>query len=273
LVHPDFLIIGAQKSGTTSLAGALRKHPDIFIPLVKEAHHFGVVPDDEVGGPAYAEFFRGWEGEQLVGEATPEYLYLPRAPRQIYGHLPDVRCIAVLRNPVDRAYSAYWHAVRWGLVRGPFEEALAMEPRRLGLGEYGFFSFVDRGRYVVQLRRYERHGFDSTQLHIVVFEDLTSRTTAILSEVQTFLGVADAPVELPLNNPARRSILPPSIRSVVATRRRVPLVRRNMRRLERLFHPPPMAPMTRKRLTDYFRPYNDALADWLGRDLSVWEGP
>lgn len=99
---PDFLILGARKCGTTSLASALRLHPQVFIPQSKEAHHFGSVGDSDVGGEAYRAFFREWSGQPVGGEATPTYLYWSRSAEQICRFLPGVKGIVVLRDPDDR---------------------------------------------------------------------------------------------------------------------------------------------------------------------------
>nr|WP_283250919.1 sulfotransferase [Rhabdothermincola salaria] len=266
------MIIGAQKCGTTSLAVALGRHPDIFVPAGKEAHHFGTVHDAGVGGEDYAGFFAGWQGERLIGEATPEYLYLPSAPRQILGYLPEVRLVAMLRDPVDRAWSAYWHGVRTGVIRGSFEQALDDEARVLGRGRYSFTSLVDRGRYVTQLRRYEAAGLDRAALHVVIFEELVADPVAGVEAVQRFLGVEPLALGLELRNPARLNRLPAVLRGPVWRRRGTRWGRHVYGRSLVPFTPPPMAPATRACLVEAFAPYNEALATWLGRDLP-WSTP
>lgn len=269
--RPDFLVLGAQKSGTSSLAKALRGHPDVFLPGAKEAHHYGMVPDDEVGGEAYRRFFAGHRGQAVVGEATPEYLYLPEACRQIVTFAPDVRAVVVLRNPVDRAYSAYWHGVRVGRIRGSFEGALLDEARALADSKWGFRSLFDRGRYVVQLERYVRAGLDRSQLLVVVHEDLVADPAAGLAAVQEHLGVEPRVTELSRANGAQRSVLPPRLRLALAqNKRRSEAARRLQRASLRRFTPPPMHPLTRRALAERYLPYDRALEEWLGRDLSVW---
>ena len=85
---PTFLILGAQKCGTTSLARALARNPHIFLPSAKEAHYFGEVADEDIDAATYSQFFSGWSHEPMIGEATPEYLALPGAASQIHRLLP-----------------------------------------------------------------------------------------------------------------------------------------------------------------------------------------
>src|SRR5262245_35984407 len=133
---PDFLILGAQKSGTSTLATALGRHPDIYIPWMKEAHYFHT-KDARADAPEYQAFFSDRQGERFAGEATPDYLYVAEAAINIARELPEARFVVILRNPVDRAYSAYWHARRAGAIEGSFEEGLACEGLHLARGEWG----------------------------------------------------------------------------------------------------------------------------------------
>src|ERR671919_2133494 len=103
---PTFLVIGAMKSGTTALINSLGKHPDVFA-LPSEIHFFDRFHDR--GLDWYRERFAKARGQGAVGESTPEYMYLPHARERIVRDLPGVQLIAILRNPVERAYSHYWH--------------------------------------------------------------------------------------------------------------------------------------------------------------------
>lgn len=269
-MKPDFLIIGAQKSGTTSLAGALRQHPDVFIPRIKEAHHFDRASDADLCGPRYRDFFAAWSGERLIGEATPEYLPGRRPMRRIIEHLPEVKAIAVIRNPVDRAYSAYWHGQRVGITSRSFEGALADESR-LGIDEPGFWDLVERGKYINQFNRWINAGFDRSRLLVVLHEDLVDDTTSGLLAVQSFLDLTPARLRVPHSNRARMSRLPIPVRRVVFNQRHRPMVRDLMNRSLVPFKAPPMDPATRAMLVERFRPYNRALESFLDRDLSHWD--
>src|SRR5690606_33439746 len=110
---PTFLVIGAARSGSTWISRNLARHPDVFIPKEKELHFFD--QRYEEGIEAYRAYVRAATAEKAIGEATPAYLHTPAAAARIRAHLPDVKLIACLRDPIDRLYSRYWNA------RGRFE--------------------------------------------------------------------------------------------------------------------------------------------------------
>lgn len=254
------------------MAAALRPHPDIFLPAAKEAHHFGTVSDADAGGAAYARFFAGWDGTSMVGEATPTYLSDPTAARQIARVAPDVRAVAIVRNPVDRAYSAYWHGVRSGYLRGSFEQVLAAEPRHAAMPWASFSRPVHVGRYAEQIRRYHRLGIGPSQLLVVVFEELIADPAAHLAAIQTHIGVAPLVSELPRVNTTMRNTLPRALRKYVFRARRQSLPARWLyQTFNRPYSPPPMNPITRRGLVATFAPHNEALRHLLGRDLPGWD--
>ncbi len=268
---PDFLILGAQKCGTTSLVNSLQSHPEIFIPRAKEAHHFGSVEDDEAGGPRYWKFFSGWDGQPIVGEATPSYIARSSSAAQICRVLPQVKGIAMLRNPVDRAYSAYWHRVRNGREQRSFTKMIAAELGTTSATCDDELSVLARGRYVEQLLRYLDFGFERDRLLVLIFEEVKSNASLALRSIQVFLGVEVLPLELPRSNHVRRNVLPLPIRRALEKRWANPMVRRILRASDRPFTPPPMDPAVRARLVEYYRPHNARLAQLLGRDLPDWD--
>lgn len=260
---PNFLIIGAQKCGTTALAYSLRKHPEVFLPKAKEAHHFGTVAGDSVGGIAYREFFKDWRGEPHIGEATPNYLTLPNAAQQIHTVLPNVRLVVSLRNPVDRAYSAYWHALREGAVRGSFEQVISA-PEQLALNRR-WSGIISDGRYHRYLMNYKRL-FKQEQIHIIIHEDLIAHPSKTLVALANFLGIGDPSLfPAPKQNQTSRSKLPHFMRSLLV--QHFPAFHK---RTLIPFIPPPMQPDTRATLCRFYRSDNEKLADCLGRDLSQW---
>ena len=107
---PDFVVVGAQKAGTTSLYRMLRKHPQIHMPRTKELHFFDVHWDRASSGTPTSSRPGRWEWRR--GEATPYYLYRPMVRERMLQVLPKARIVVILRNPVDRAYSHYWHDLR-----------------------------------------------------------------------------------------------------------------------------------------------------------------
>ena len=198
---PDFLIIGAQRAGSSSLFAYVCAHPSVAEPTHKEIHFF----DNNWfrGLDWYRRYFplRARMGGRITGEASPYYLFHPAAPGRVVETLPDVRLIAVLRDPVERAYSAYQLARRQGHETLEFEEALAREVERLAGEEeriladpryasvaHRRFSYRTRGLYAEQLERwYER--FPREQLLVVRSEDLFAEPEATLQTVFAFLGL------------------------------------------------------------------------------------
>jgi hypothetical protein len=213
---PSFLIIGAQRAGTTALFYYLRIHPEIAPPRradtdvdwPKEIHFFDERFDK--GIEWYRSFFplavrqqlaRKRGGDLITGEGTPSYLFYPHVPERVAATLPDVRLIAMLRDPVERAYSHYQLMARTGREKLSFEDALAAEEERLA-GEkeqlatdpdrraphHRHRSYVARGLYAEQLERWLAH-FPREQLLVLRAEDFRTRPAEIYAEVLAFLGI------------------------------------------------------------------------------------
>lgn len=252
---PDFLVLGAQKAGTTSLFRYLEEHPRVLPCLVKEVHYFSV--QHERGEAWYRSHFptRGAlarasaraGGPVLTGESSPYYLFHPLAPARAKACVPDARLIVLLRDPAERAHSHYHHVLKYGLEDAPsFAEALDREQERLASEESASIeagtavhhrnhSYAARGRYAEQLRAWLEH-YPREQLCVLSAEELTRRPGAVLREALAFLGLP--PFELPRyerHNPSGK---------------------------------PPLEPALRERLAGIFEPSNAELAELLGRDLA-----
>ena len=170
---PTFLICGTQKGGTTSLYHYLRDHPEIYMPLKKEVHFFDL--NFHRGLDWYKEHFKV-EDEKIkaIGEATPFYMYLETVPKRIHKTIPNAKLIFILRDPVKRAYSHYWHELMSGYEILSFEEAIRREEERLSKGTIfvkQHYSYKDRGKYVIQLKRYMKY-FTRNQMLILILEEL-----------------------------------------------------------------------------------------------------
>ena len=194
---PNFLIIGAARSGTTSLYSALQSHPDVYLPINKRPEpHFFLKDAEFATGVGYYEqrFFAGWSGQRAVGEASTSYLFGAEVPARVKRIIPDVKLICVLRNPIDRAFSSYWHTVRSGLEALPFEQALEQETTRkrelagTAMGEIAPFAYVERGLYHEQLTRWLAE-FPRGQFAILLFEDLLADPRSALQAVARILGI------------------------------------------------------------------------------------
>ena len=249
---PDFLIIGAQKSGTTSLYKYLVEHPKILPSFKKEVHFFDLNYHKGVGW--YRAHFPLKVEKNLkaglTGEATPLYIFHPHVPQRVHSIIPKVKLIVMLRNPVDRAYSHYWHEVRKGRERLGFEEAIRAEERRvkdelkkvMDNEHYNSFNFIHytyltRGIYVEQLRRW-MHYFPRKQFFIFSSEEFFSNPSKIYIEILKFL-------RLPRWEPQEY----------------------------RVYHKgryPPMNRLIREQLVDFFKPYNEELYRLIGRKFN-WD--
>jgi Sulfotransferase domain len=254
---PDFLILGAQKAGTTALYAYLREHPALTGPAWKEVSFFdrhfwrgeawyrGNFPNK-----LYLRAVRARAGvDAIVGEASPSYVFHPQAPERVAAFAPAARLIVLVRNPVDRALSHYHHEVALGREPLPFEQALDDEAIRME-GElermrdpryfshaWWNFTYQGRGRYAEQLERWLEH-FPHEQLLVIPSEDLLQRPRETYAHVLDFLGA-----------PPHELAAYPRI-------------------FEREY--PPMEPATRDRLREHFAEPNRRLYKLLGRDLG-WE--
>ena len=154
-VLPNFLIVGAQKCGTTSQSYYLREHPDIFMAS-QEVKFFNINKNWRKGLDFYSTFFTGVQGETMIGEKSASYSFSkqnlrPPVQERITSVLPDAKLIWCLRNPVDRAYSQHWFRVSFGVERNSFEHVLE---RQMNGTERKRDNYLDRGIYVQQIRSF-----------------------------------------------------------------------------------------------------------------------
>jgi Sulfotransferase domain len=244
---PDFLILGAQKAGTTALYAYLRRHPAITGPSWKEVSYFD--RHYAHGEAWYRGNFpnRSRARGKLVGEASPSYLFHPLGPERVRALLPDSRLVALVRNPVERAFSHYNHEVALGREPLSFEEALDAEEERLRgeverlVADARYFSrpwwshtYKARGRYAEQLERWLAV-FPKEQLLVLATDDLGAEPERTHARVLEFLGAA----------PHRLDSYP--------------------RVFERRYRPMPAE--ARERLAAEFEEPNRRLYELLGRDL------
>ncbi len=252
---PDFVIIGARKCGTTFLYHLLTQHPHIEPAALKEVHFFDALYEE--GVEWYRQNFptpRWKDGRTTItGEASPHIAY-PLAPERVAEVVPRARLIALLRNPVDRAYSRYQQMVRRGRITRSFEEVVEREKAMLlkapqsgeDREEYlaevresseDWIQALYKGLYVEHLARWSEF-FDREQMLILKSEDFFTRPQEILQQVFGFL---DLPEWEPDPSEFER--------------------KRNARKYEK------MNPETRRSLEEFFEPHNKRLYEYLGRDL------
>jgi len=286
---PDFLIIGAAKSGTTTLYAYLGRHPRIFMSTIKEPEFFALDSVYDRGLDWYTSLFKDAAMDQLCGEASTAYTrwpQLPEAAPRIARVLPNARLIYVMRHPIERAYSHYVHRVTRELyphqpIRWTFEEHVRRDPMCL-----------DGSRYLEQIERYTPF-FPRESFLFLLMEDLNKKPVETLRRVWQFLGIDEITVEdTDLKSNESREIREGRIRRYTTSPvRAIPGVGRLTavlprswknrlytvlhrspygRWVERRHTPPPMLPQTRAKLVEQLRTPNDRLADFLGRDLSHW---
>ncbi|HVE28682.1 MAG TPA: sulfotransferase domain-containing protein [Mycobacteriales bacterium] len=232
---PSFLIVGAQRCGTTSMYKTLSQHP-MVLPAVlhKGAHYF----DTGYGhGPAW---YRGHfplhvtarraapapDRLPITGESSPYYMFHPLAGQRIAADLPGVKLVVLLRDPVERAYSAHTHETARGFETEPFERALELEPVRLAGEEarlvadpayqshsHQHHAYVTRGRYADQLRRLEAL-FGRDRLHVVDSQRFFTDPEPVFADVVDFLGVGAAGgIAYEKHNARPRAPMPDSVRA------------------------------------------------------------
>src|SRR5262245_55702300 len=208
-VLPDYLIVGAMKAGTSFLYWLLTQHPQVLPASDKEVNFFDYQYERGINwyrtNFPWAKQARQRSRETglktFCGEASPYYIFHPHSARRIARHIPRVKIIMLLRNPVDRTYSHFHHQVRLGQEKVSFEEAVALEPQRLQ-GEkekiladeryksfnYPGYSYMARGVYVDQVLEYHKH-FPREQVLIIRSEDLFTDALDVFYRVQDFVGL------------------------------------------------------------------------------------
>jgi hypothetical protein len=214
---PDFFLIGAPKAGTSALHAALAQHPGLFLSPVKEPKYYlcGDSPPPAYKGPGDAHSNQEWiwQRERYLslfddapegvprGESTPFYLYHRDARRRIAVDRPDAKLIAVLRDPVDRAYSNWMHLRMDGLEpRHDLLEAVRREPERVDAGWAPFWHYQRLGMYGRQLADLFDH-FPRDQVLLLRYKQLVHEPEQTLDRVCTFLGVEAPPsLEVPRDN-------------------------------------------------------------------------
>lgn len=294
---PDFFIIGAPKAGSSALWQALRGHPDVYFPATKEPNYFAYkghslgfsCPGSEylrqtcvTDEAEYRRLFCDCPAGSRAGEASVGYLSTPDAPAELAAAVPRARLVAVLRHPVDRAFShwTYMRQLGWEAI-ADFEAAVAAAPSRLAAGWRPAWDYLEPGRYGKHLDRWFGH-LDRSQLLVLFYTDWVSRPHEVLRQVCRHIGVEprdDLPVmrENPTHGlrwptlrrwmvsdsvPRRfaHRLLPARVRDAVS----IVAERANIGPKPRL------DPAIRRKLLDVYASDMDRLETITGHDLSGW---
>jgi len=275
---PNFLIIGAQKSGTTWFGRMLNQHPEVFV-YGEEIHFFDKEQNFEKGIESYKQYFTETHNKKFVGEKTPDYLWangngleghLPFVHKNIYSHLPEAKLILLLRNPVERAISAVHHIVRTGRISPLFSiDRLLMGDEKVSLERYGIF---EKGMYYEQIRAFQEYFVPQQMLILIYEEDVVENPQRSLERSCRFLGA---------NATYKFSGLKTRINDHNHSWLRMtldfyfPSLKRISRRLDKLNISNKVRPKqhTLKYLYDLYKEPNEKLFRFLGREIPSWKVP
>src|SRR5207248_7971621 len=187
----DFVIGGTQKGGTSALDSFLRQHPEICMPDTKKELHFFDREDENADYKKYHANFKPKPKQRVIGEASPMYMYWETAPYRIWKYNPKMKWILALRNPVERAFSAWNMEIKRGKEKLAFAEAIEKEPERCREAlplQHRVYSYVDRGFYAHQVRRLFNI-FSKENVLVLLSEELRNEHQKTLRRVFEFLGV------------------------------------------------------------------------------------
>jgi hypothetical protein len=295
---PTFLIAGGAKCGTTSLANSLRRHPEIFIPKIKEINFFHADVYWKKGLSWYQKYFNRATRAHSIGEASPLYMISKTACQRIRQTMPTVKLLFLLRNPIARAHSDFWYRKRLGFEERELievlseeaqhqdEEAIEKAIRKAPFGYYRPYVLYP-GYYTRRLKTYLDH-FPPEQILILLFDDLVHHPGEALNTIQDFLGVHRQELRIEKDNPSKvpRSIfylrLLNRLRSHHSFLRKMFMVNLTTRELwsslgERLVAinmqeapKPPLQEEEYALLVKIFEPEIKGLSRLLGRDLQRW---
>jgi Sulfotransferase domain len=289
---PDFVIIGAAKSGTTTLYEYLCRHPQIFMSTPKEPDFFSVEANYELGLDSYTSLFEAAEPHQICGEASTTYSRWqqhPNAAERLARTLPNAKLIYIMRHPVDRAYSFYVHRLKGSrykpelAVSKTFEETIQQQS-----------EFLDSSYYWEQIERYLQF-YPRESFLFLLMDDLIQNPDRVIKQTLEFIGVDpqyDSGQATPIvankasDNPewfVRQQLTAP-LKNIPGIQQIKSLIPKDLRDrvyqvlkqwkykswAETQYRPPAMLPETRQTLLDKFRQPNQQLAEFLDRDLSHW---
>lgn len=273
---PNFLIVGAQKCGTTTLYDVLKEHPEVNMSTMKEINFFTFEKKYGKGISYYSTFFEKKSTKQKVsGEASPGYMNYPGIAKRIYDDLGPIKIVMVLRDPIKRAYSQYWdnrrHLSEYLSEEGIIDRYLTSEYNN---NSKGYFS---RGVYIKYIEEYLQY-FDRRNLHVMLFEDLIQNPKPELKKLYTFLGIDTSEKYLELSKASNTSMVWNNF--IYQTLLKKPSLTRWLPKHGRkfLFFGKQIAysyalPDGKhlKILQDFYKPWNKKLEHFLDRKIENWK--
>ena len=191
----NFLIIGAQKAGTTSLFNYLKQHPDIYFSEVKEVTYFVFDHLYNKGEKYYHSFFPNYKNQKAIGSAYVHMLPCAKCPQRVFAYNPAMKFVVILRNPIDRAYSSYYYALKnsWEKPEISFSDAFQIEKERITAENYDLTYFYN-GLYHQHLSNWIKY-FPRENFLILTQQELKSGTDKTMTKIFNFLGVENMLVD------------------------------------------------------------------------------
>lgn len=299
----DFFIVGAARSGTTTLWQWLKDHPGIFLPETKEPHYFCfkdkalpyfgneldphyrellTVSEDE-----YEHLYDNCKPNQLSGDASPGYLYFSGTASNIKQHNPAAKIICILRNPCDRAFSQFIFHVQSGFEDVcDFQSALENEQVRIAKGWWWGHHYLEAGNYVSQWQEY-CDAFQDSQRLLLLYDDLVASPKATYEKICAFLAVkpsATANLDLHANGTSELVSVPLNLtvhrlltHGITTNKHATNWLPKRLAQMLKQFiisinkqPKPEMSSTSRRFMADYYRPELERLAKLTGFDLSKW---
>lgn len=294
-IMPNFIMFAAMRSGTSSIYKYLEQHPDILMSSLKEPGFFICEADKNIFTQeiienftviteleAYQKLFEHYKVEKAIGEATILYIYYEKCAAIIKKYIPDVKLIAVLRNPADRAFSHYIWGRRDGLENlNQFQDALLVEDERIKAKSSFLYNYKDMGFYYRQIQHYYKI-FDPAQIKICLYENFMANPTVFMQDIFEFLEVDSSftpdlsqkynPSLIPRNNSWNDFIRKPNpIKSIIK-----PLIPSKLRqkakkkaKLNNLYKPE-FKPEVRQQLMSEYKEDIIKLQELTQQDFSIW---
>lgn len=195
-IKPNFFIVGGSKCGTTNISYYMNQHSKIFFSELNEPYYFAkndvpkkfkrisMITDYN----EYLELFKNANGCDFVGEASSVYLACPNAPKLIYETFPDSKILISIRNPIERAHSAYFSYIFNHFNKESFSELIELHLKQIERGEFFIYNILNGGFFTEQIKRY-RSIFPSENIKIIIFEEYIKNTTKGINEIFDFLKV------------------------------------------------------------------------------------
>jgi hypothetical protein len=269
-ILPDFLVVGAMKAGSTTLMDYLVSHQDVGIPG-EEINYFDKDSNYSKGDRWYSTWFKSYASKQIIGEKTPAYCYDPKVAERIFRQNPNMKLVWILRNPVKRTYSNYWHYIRIGKENLSVGDCLKFEKERIKTDIYkGYFK---RSIYVEQVECY-LEVFPMEQMHFIIFEDFIKDPERGLNNLSNFLGIVPAEfTQKPLVS--NKGYKPLSISAEYYARQwfGYGMVHKIVHNLNKWLGAKytPIDKDLERILYQKFKPHNVELSNLLKKDLSCWD--